>query len=261
MIVGIDAGKYQTKIVCDKGCINFPSKLAAYRELMVNNENDNFTIEYNGQKYFGGDLAEREGYIGISYKDESKLHYTTLINVLISLYLVGGNDYKIVVGSPISRRSESEKKQMKEMIKGEHTITINGEEQRINIAECEVSPEGAAGFYSQPEKGFVQGLDCGSTTVNYFYMSDKKFVDKQSGTFPFEDGRVNIEAFLREMETQLANKFKKGNRTMLLGGNAKEFFPYVRECFPEAFIVQNPVFATSIGFYKIARGIYGKDDC
>lgn len=253
-IVSIDAGKNLNKYVWRGGMGRFKSKLYPYRELRGDIVDD-FIVEYKGAKYFGADLGDREGYIPISYKDTSKLHHTTLINVLSALHKIGATHYKIIVGSPISNRTESEKQGICEMLKGTHKFTLNGSEKTIHIQECHVSPEGAAGFYSQPQAGIVQGLDFGSTTINYFTMEDMKFVDRKSGTFSFDTEITDLEGIMEGVHAQLSNKF--GNYpTMLMGGLAREMVPIVSKYYPKAFLVQNPLFATSIGFYKIARGIY-----
>jgi plasmid segregation protein ParM len=254
-IVGIDTGKYQTKYVCSSGIGSFKSKIYPYRSLRVENHNDDFTIEFKREKYFGGDLGEREGYIPINYKDESKLHVTTLINVLSALHKIGDTKYKIVVGSPISKRTEKEKEALKEMLKGTHKISLNGVEKEITILECEVSPEGAAGFYSQPQRGIIQGLDFGSTTINYFYMENMKFIDKRSGTFPIDSEFKDYEGIMKGIHSQLIHKFGD-YPTMILGGLSKDYEEYVKRYYPKSFVVINPIMASAIGFYKIAKGLY-----
>jgi plasmid segregation protein ParM len=254
-IVGIDTGKYQTKFVYRSGMGVFKSNLYPYRPLKVENEADDFIVEHEGEKYFGGDLGEREGYIPISYKDESKLHKTTLINVLSVLHKIGDTNYKIVIGSPISRRTEREKEEIRRMIKGTHRIAINGNERLIRVEECQVSPEGAAGFYSEPQKGIVQGLDFGSTTINYFFMENMKFIDKRSGTFPIDAEVRDYKGIMKGVYSQLIHKFGD-NPTMIIGGLAKDYQHIVNNFYPQTFLVQNPIMATAIGFYRIAKGIY-----
>jgi hypothetical protein len=254
-IVAIDAGEFMTNYVWRAGMGKFYSKLYPYRDFRVD-VTDDFIVEFKGERYLGADLGEREGYIPIGFKDESKLHETTLIRVLAALHKIGGTRYKIIVGSPISRRTEEEKKALRQMIRGAHKIAINGNEKVINIEECFVSPEGAAGFYSQPQRGIVQGLDFGSTTINYFYMDDMKLIDKRSGTFPIDSEVTDYKGIMKGVFSQLIIKFGD-HPTMIIGGLAKDYYPIVRDYYPKSFIVQNPSFANAIGFYRIARGIYG----
>jgi plasmid segregation protein ParM len=263
VIGSVDAGKNGIKGVfpapIGNKYIYFTSSLCHYRELKVDVPLDhkNMVIEYQSKKYFGGELALRDGYIPLSYKAESKLHETTLINVLAALHQVNDTRFKIIVGSPISVRTEHEKEALKSLIKGEHTIKVNGVEKKINIERVEVSPEGAAGFYSQPEKGEVQGFDFGSTTINYFYFSNGSFVDKFSGNIALEDGLMDPKEVMESLNMILSNKFNPHHRTMIMGGKAQTMFPYVKKYYPNSFIVQNPLFANAIGFYQIARKVYG----
>jgi plasmid segregation protein ParM len=261
-IAGLDAGKFQIKGIYSGGIgyknILTKSNLCHYRDLKgdIQLSEQELVIEHEGKKYFGGDLAEREGFIPISFKDESKAYMTTLINVLTALHQIDDTHFKIVVGSPIKRRTETEKKVIKDMIKGKHTIVVNGFKKDIHIEDVEVSPEGAAGFLSQPESGEIQGLDFGSTTINYFYYSNKTFVDRKSDTVSFLVGSMPEEEIMESLYSLLSNNFRPNNPTMLMGGKAKDMYPFARKFYKNSFIVQNPIFATAIGFYKIARSLY-----
>lgn len=264
-IVGFDSGKFSNKIAYSKNNItlitkSFKSKLYEYVDTKVDlalSEQD-LIIEFEGRKFFGGDLGEREGEIPISFTDASKLHNNTLINVLTGLHQIEDEDFNLVIGSPISQRTKEEKQALIKLIKGRHKIRVNYVTKEINIIDVNVSPEGAAGYYSHPISGEVQGMDFGSSTTNYFYMINGKFVNKRSGTFSYgsENSIMSDSKKIEAIFSQLSNKFKNENPTMLMGGKAKDMFQYVREYYPKAFIVQNPIFASAIGFYKIARGIY-----
>ncbi|HZK02003.1 MAG TPA: hypothetical protein VFC96_03980, partial [Anaerovoracaceae bacterium] len=59
MIIGVDAGNYQVKVVSHKGVDIFPSDIGEYRERNLEQKfsaND-MAIEYQGKKYFAGTLA------------------------------------------------------------------------------------------------------------------------------------------------------------------------------------------------------------
>jgi plasmid segregation protein ParM len=263
VIVGADIGKYQSRFVYSPvAMFHFPSKLVPYRELRSENKigRNDMIIEYEGRKYFGGSLAEREMSIPIQYTDESKAHPTTLINLLAGLHRIQDDTFKIVLGSPISQCVQREKKLIQEMVKKDHTITVNGEKKEIQIADVNIGAEGVAGFWSDPIKGEIQGLDFGSTTINYFVIKDKMFIDKDSDTFPYGAENNNMyadpEGLMEGISSQLANKFKKERPTMLVGGKAEAMQEYVEKHYPHAYVV-NPIYATAIGLYKIACSIYG----
>lgn len=262
--VGYDAGKDTNKIAYINGIVvkldSFSSLLQPYVPTNIESDptGNDFIIEFRGEKYFGGDSAVREKTIPINYKDESKVHETTLINILTGLSKIGGREFNIVCGSPISRRTEEEKRALKEMIEDTHHIIINGKEKEITIHRCEVSPEGAAGYYSlsNPPSN-IQGIDFGSTTINYFYMQNKRFVNQRSGSFPYHVKQKNYEQLMKGIYSELQNQFEEDLPTMLVGGLAESFLPHVKKYYPNAFIPENHIYATAIGFYKIARKLYG----
>jgi plasmid segregation protein ParM len=262
--VGYDAGKNDNKLAWINGMVikldSFPSLLQPYEPTNIESEptGNDFIIEFRGEKYFGGDLAVREKTIPINYKDETKVHETTLINILTGLNKIGGNDFNIICGSPIMRRTEEEKRALKHLIQNTHHININGVDKTITIHRCEVSPEGAAGYYSlQNPPVTIQGIDFGSTTINYFYMLNKKFVNQRSGSFPYHVKNKNYEQLMKGIYSELKNQFEENLPTMLVGGLAESFLPHVKKYYPNAFIPENHVFATAIGFYRIARKLYG----
>jgi hypothetical protein len=261
MIVSFDGGKYQVRVVHEDGQFSYLSKLYPYRELNLQNdlsEND-LIIEFNGKTYMGGDLGEREGKIPIQFTDTSKSHPTTLIHLLVALHRLPNSFFKVVVGTPIKHRTEAEKHKLKSLLLGTQRITVNGRSKIIKIEDVEIGAEGASGFWSDPLMGEVQGLDFGSTTVNYYYMQDKKFINKKSGTFPYgaENAEMDSpEATMEAIYSQLSNKFNKNNPTQVMGGLAYTMIDAVQNYYPNAYVVKDPIFATSQGLYQIARAIY-----
>lgn len=262
MIVGCDIGKYQSRFVYSPlAQFSFKSKLYVYRPLKVENqlsEND-LIIEYKGEKYLGGNLGEREGEIPYQFVDSSKAHLTTLINLLAGLHRLPVNSFRIVIGCPISIRTEKEKDRLRQLVKGVHKVAVNGNEKVINIESVEVGPEGAAGYYAEPKYDDCQGFDFGSTTTNHFYISSKRFIDKRSGTFPYgSENSVtsNRAGLIKVMHSQLTTKFERDRPTMIMGGLAQTMLPYVRGYYPGAYVVDDPIFATARGLYEIARAIY-----
>lgn len=262
MLVGCDIGKYQSRFVYSPlAQFVFKSKLYVYRPLRVDNKlsQNDLIIEFKGEKYLGGDLGEREGEIPYQFVDTSKAHLTTLINLLAGLHRLPSNIYKIVLGCPISIRDDREKNRLKQLVRGVHKITVNGVEKIIKIEAVEVGPEGAAGYYSESKHQDCQGIDFGSTTTNYFYIAGKKFIDKRSGTFPIgAENSVTVDraGLIKVMYSQLVTKFDRDRPTMLMGGLAQNMMPYVREYYPGAYVVSDPIFATARGLYQIARAIY-----
>lgn len=153
MIVGVDAGNSDVKVMGTLGLDIFKSSIGEFSELNVSNQNgfskDDMVFEYNGRKGFAGALAFYESDFGGSIMGESKAHEDVLIRVLLALHRYGNSSsYEIITGQPIGSHTVEEKKKIKEMITGRHTITVNDKERTFTINRCEVAAEGIASFWS-----------------------------------------------------------------------------------------------------------------
>lgn len=76
MIVGVDAGNYQVKVVHRKGVDIFPSDIEEYRERNLEQKfsDNDMIVEYEGRKYFAGTLAKYESEFCSTMMGESKAH-------------------------------------------------------------------------------------------------------------------------------------------------------------------------------------------
>lgn len=265
IFAGADVGKYQTRIVdgIDSKFV-FPSRIIRFdnSKLIRNLGEKDFIVNYEGQKFFIGNLAAREGRVPIQYKNTSKVHFTTLINLLCGLHTLPDERFKIVINTPISNKSEKEVLALKKLVKGKHEFLINGEKRTIFIEDVGVWVEGGAGFFSHPLPGTVQGFDFGSTTTNYFYFEEHEFININSDTFPYgiensDEFAKNPEAFMEAVYAQLSHVFKPNNKTMVMGGGYEIMFDYVKHYYQKAFVVNDPIFATAIGLYLLAVEHFG----
>lgn len=262
MIVGVDGGKSALKGCSSSGLYSHPSRLYNYRDFKVENSElgaKDYIVEFQHKKYFGGTLGIKEGEFPVFHSGLTKINKATLINILVYLSRFNHNEFKIVVGCPITIRTNEEKENLSKLITGKHNIIVNGNLNTIDIIECKVAPEGAGAFWSQPRDGIVNGLDFGSTTTNYFRVENKEYRDKKSGTFDwgFENvTNMDHEAMASSIASQLENKWNKNESLMLCGGGAKVMEEYIKKYFPNCFIAENPVFANAIGFHKIAVSVY-----
>ncbi|MEQ6389579.1 hypothetical protein RZN22_09640 [Bacillaceae bacterium S4-13-58] len=181
-IIGGDVGKYRTRLVSGFNKHVHSSRIIRHDDSKILHDlkdGKDFLVDFNKQKYFVGDLAKREGKFHIQYRNTSKVHYTTLINLICGLDNFKDDNFKIVLNTPIGNKDKSEIKALKKLIKGEHRIPINGEGKKINIEEVGIWVEGAAGFFAQPRGGIVQGFDFGSTTTNVFFFEDRYFINER----------------------------------------------------------------------------------
>lgn len=260
----IDAGNNETKYYDGIILRKYPSDIGFdFRERNLDQKHGEFDFvwEYAGKKGFAGTLAEDSECSG-SYGGDSKAHFDALLRILIALHQFS-NDlaHEIIVGQPISKHNPDEKQAIKEMLTGQpHDITVNDRRKIIVIRKCEVAPEGVVAGLLIPTKGIVRVIDVGSATVNYGTLKDMKFLDKESWTetngiktFTHE----NYEAIGRHFGVKAMKKFKKDDLVRVCGGGAELVFPYIKEVFPKAELIQDPVYANVKAFYEIARRVYG----
>ena len=177
MILGIDAGNYETK-VCDGAISKFPSALGEWRDLSLRSYNKyDFEYEYKGIKGFGGTLAKRESQLAFSKLGDTKAHEDALIRILLACSLYD-EDIQLVTGQPI--KSKADKQKIKDMLLGTHKIKINGVDRKITISAVEVATE-CASFYTVKPVPNVTIIDMGAGTINVAVIKDTAyFVDERT---------------------------------------------------------------------------------
>lgn len=257
--IAVDIGKNMIKKVYKNTIEMFPATLYAHEQIHLENKprKYDFEIEYQGEKFIGGTLGADEG-IGAGFfnSDISKDHQETLINLLLALYLTGEKIFDVMVATPISQHLKEKNDSLKKLLKGNHTIKINGEYYTFYIRNVDVGPEGASAYFAYPKKGIVHGLDFGSTTVNYFTIdgNTKRFINKSSGTFNYGaksyEG-LNVSMKAKEVIANLKNKWNKDDYVMVLGGWGEEAYPVIKEYFTSAELVNRPLTATVEGLYEL----------
>jgi plasmid segregation protein ParM len=275
MRLGIDAGNYKVKICGERGLMDFVSAIGEARQINLQqiHGQDDMYFQYQGETGFAGSLALYESEFGGSLMGTTKAHTDTKLRVLIgihryiSLYQVDEKEFDIVIGQPISKHNYDEKKRIKEMLKGWHTIIVNGVEKSFHIRNCEVAAEGVSSFWSNPINGLIRILDIGSGTVNYSTVLDQRFIDKDSGTLPFgvnTNKTDNLQALSRGIVTHVLKKWNPSDKTFIVGGIAEQILPHLKGYFSNITVLYpifnqqyaNPIFANAIAFYIIGVNIY-----
>ncbi len=269
MIIGVDAGNYQVKVVHGKGVDMFPSDLGEYRERNLEQRfsDDDMVVEYQGQKYFAGTLARYESEFCGSMMGLSKAHLDCKLRALIALHRIGYDVYWLVVGQPIGTHTKAEKEKIKEMLKGSHSIVVNGVRRDFTIHRVEVAAEGGAAFWAQPERGLVRIIDIGSGTVNCATLHDLRYVDRDSFTMLIGANTTktqNYEALARSIAAEAGKKWSRYDTVKVTGGVAKEICPYLRQYFSGAEVLHpvvrgqtlEPVFGNAAGYYQIGAAVY-----
>lgn len=277
MIVGVDAGNNEVKVMGPLGLDIFNSAIGEYSELLLTNENghgkDDMIFEYEGRKGFAGSLAEESDFGG-SIMGESKAHEDVLIRILLALHRYGNSsNYEIITGQPISAHTVEEKQAIKDMLINKHTITVNGKTRTFHITRCEVAAEGIASFWSAPKDGLIRIIDCGSATVNCGTIIDKKNLNKGSFTIGLGMNTIrnkDLNELARGIYTHTSKRWKKEDTVLVVGGAAKQLLEPIRKFYPNADLLEpairegggykivKPIYANAIGFYNLGRALYEK---
>lgn len=275
MKLGIDAGNFKVKICGEKGLLDFISAIGEARQINLQqiHGQDDMCFEYQGEKGFAGSLAHYESEFGGSIMGTTKAHADTKLRVLIgihryiTLYQMDETEFDIVVGQPISTHTIEEKTRIKEMLRGWHTIIVNGIEKSFHIKHVECAAEGVSSYWSNPTTGLVRLLDIGSGTVNYSTVNEQRFIDKDSGTLPFgvnTNKTDNLQALSRGIATHVFKKWNPQDKTFVLGGIAEQILPHLKGYFSNIEVLYPiynhqytlPIFANAVAFYIIAVNIY-----
>lgn len=269
LVLGIDAGNYETKVCSSNGVTSFLSDIGEYRErtLVESFSKDDIVWEYNGQKGFAGTLAKFESEFGGTIKGMSKAHSEGILRVLMAI-CKSTNDTnincKIVVGQPIKMHTPQEKQKIKNLLNGKHEIVINGSKRNINIERVEVAPEGSTAILSNPKNGLVRIIDIGSGTTNFATLYNLKRIDKDSFT-----KQIGTEVMRNKDPEAMANGiFKLVSATwdlydevLLVGGGAAAIHPHLSKSLMNCKVLKpmlsnnivSEKYANCIGFYLLAR--------
>lgn len=283
LILGIDAGNYEGKIVGPYGADSFRTAICDWfsRDIVESFGDDDMEFEINGRKGFAGTIAAYEDVNsgGAMYGD-SKAHDDTLIRVLLAIYRymerydLYFSKVSIVTGQPIITHKDEEKKIIQQMLIGDHNFVVNGKQVRFNIEDVGVAAEGAGAFWSQPQNDTVRIIDVGSGTVNAATVINRRFINNASDTFNFgvETSNKDMESLARDIVRSTTRlKWKRDDNVFVCGGVANNILPYIAQHYSKAQIILpylrrnnrdikllQPVYSNATGFYEIARITYGE---
>ena len=271
MILGIDAGNNEIKILGPYGEMKFSSLIGEYREIMEESlKGDSIVYEYQGKKGFAGSLAKYESDFAGAMSGDSKAHPELKLRILIALHLYASEkSYMIVVGQPVGSHKPGATNYIKELLTGEHTITVNGKEKTFTIEKVEVAPEGTAAYFVKPEDGTVRIIDVGSGTINFATVLNGRPIDKDSFTADIgmnsTKEEVNLQALGRFCITKTSRKWKKKDIVYVVGGVAEYVLPYIEDHYKYAKTIYpvlkkngetyaiEPIYANAYGFYQLAK--------
>ncbi len=272
MIGGADGGNNAVKLATIYGTKRMASTLGEYRErrLQSNFGDDDVIYEYEGERGFAGSLAQNESEFVREMMGDSKAHRDAKLRILIAIHRFMPDNYiDLVVGQPISKHTDEEKAKIKSMLTGRHTITVNGKERTFEIENVEVAAEGAAVYFAEPfEEDLLRIVDVGSGTVNLATIQNGNFIDKGSDSLYFGANSTkarDVSALTNAVIASTSAMWRREDTVIVAGGIAKEVSDKLAEHYPNVRIVKprvgnsivHPVFANAVGYYNIARNIYG----
>lgn len=278
MIVGYDAGNYESKVVTPQGAFKFLSCLGEWREFNMDIGalgEDDIVFEYEGNKGFAGTLAKNESFFIREMAGESKAHEDALIRILIGLHRFTNDlEHDLIVGQPI-KKHKAEKEKIISMLKKRHSITVNGITKTFVIRNIAVAPEGAGAFWAyRGNEEKVRIIDVGSGTVNGATVNNGKFVDRESFTLNVganTEENLQLDKLAGMIIAKSTKKqWHKDDCIKVCGGVSEKMIIYLSNYFSNVQLLQpmirfgnssmkivHPVFANAVGFYELARDLYG----
>lgn len=277
---GIDGGNYNVKVCNKNGVYHFLSCLGEWRQRNLSSQfgDDDMEWEYEGAKGFAGTLAKYESEFLRERMGSSKAHDDALLRILLAIHRYGGKEtvHDLVVGQPIINHTQEEKQRIKEMLKQQHTIKVNGVSKTFWIRNVEVAAEGGAAYWStKVHAPVIRLIDVGSGTVNLATIDNGRFIDRDSTTLKFgvESTKTkDISLMADSIIASTAGKWEQDDVVLIAGGIADEVQPFIQKHYKQTDVIKpiieasgeitfaHPMYANAVGFYHIARGLYEKSN-
>lgn len=269
-VISVDNGGSSTCVVTRNTEEWFPSVKALYgeRTLTTVKGKKDFIVEYKGEKYIMGTLAKYDSVMPLQMHTESKQNLFYDLSILVAIHQYGFLDNYLVTCVPVSMHNDIEKKGLYERLVKSHTIKVNGISRTFRISDLRVAAEGASAYWIDEPRGIARFLDIGSRTINFVTTLNEdginRYLDSQSGVF-FGQG---IEALGNNYNSKglsdfiggrlFAKGWKREDQLFLLGGGAldKHLVEFIRDYFPLAKVIDDPVMANSKGMFQLGRHAY-----
>jgi plasmid segregation protein ParM len=256
----LDVGRSETKVFDGSVKYSFPSYCGVYRPLRLEREitEHDMIVEWNGGKWYVGEIARDESDDGIQNFLSSKVTMDTKLLGLVALHRIvkNGEEFELVTGHPIENHVPIEKEGMRNLFVGEHELTINGVYKRFTVTKGTVVPECAAAQFIIPQKHNVaHGVDVGGATTNFVTWEKGKWIDRLSGTLPFGLEKIrnmSIDQFARLIANGIAQRILQFRGSIYVMGGAAQ---------PLAIALQKqirnaPVIALEDGKFSNVRAYY-----
>ena len=183
----------------------FKSIIGEYRPLNFNDYDDPICIEYEGESYFCGSLAEKESHQAVRNSGDSKTSLTVqiLINAVLSKIAMT-DTVNLMIGVPNNSYKKSVLLDVIDVYQGKKIIVkdkINNNTKRVVIGMVDIFKEADAIMMKEtngePDENIdIAFISVGFRTTECSYYSKGNHVDKYSRTIPF--GNQTILSMVQE---------------------------------------------------------------
>jgi plasmid segregation protein ParM len=286
-IIGADIGRDKGKFwISNHSNVKIPNEVGNWDELYLSEGGDSdYRVEFNGKKYFVGDLAKRESRIKRQKTTISKLHLETKIIFATGIGILCNDRLPVIgVGLPINQYTPKVRKDFSDLLCGTYRVSINEKpatEFTILKNQLFIIPEGGGCMWdiwlnqdgsmnddAEYTEERIRIIDLGSKTTNIGVMDNQGWINSQSTTL--EIGMLELtknickgkkptpdqlEDWSNKIISECSNfwmDLEKDDIIIMAGGGSILLHDYFKSEFPNARIVDNPVWANAKGFMKMA---------
>lgn len=232
MLVGIDLGYGQIKVVSDKQKVKFPSVVGTPSVIELSDGSqlgkaqpiDDIIINYQGKRYYVGQKAINEtANARLTLKADKTDAETNIIKFLAGLALVGASgETTVVTGLPIYEYN-LQKDKLAQSLTGSFNFSFynqkSGQNVSLDITKCLVIPQAAAAYYNAllDTTGQIKDMtlaaaraavvDIGYRTTDVVTMEGGKYDSNRSFTVWTGMGKVHQEV-LRYLQKEYQLSYK-----------------------------------------------------
>ncbi len=282
MLLGVDIGYSTTKLIGQYTELKFASIVGTGRERNFTSSKDtDIELEYQGRRYFIGDLAKRESWDATMAFDRNKVnHMNTKLLLLAALGKIGKSEIWLTTGLPITDYRE-QKRVMAKTLSGSYKFELNGKEHFITIRDTLVFPQALGALFAISDKikhnkrtGII---DIGFKTTDFAVLEDgliyndrlSRSIDTGISTayemtvleqnIDFMEVEVADEKALQAVAVKIQDSIKRVWRdtyfdmVYLCGGGGIALQNY----FPDAILLPNAQFKNAEGFYIVSKNKFG----
>lgn len=214
-LVALDSGKFNVKGYCRNRHIIFKNRVSEGHSDVLSE--GSYNAVFKKGKYFVGNSASGVNAI------EGKAEFENLLTTLVAItQLTDKNEIILVYGESVNFYFDEEHhKKLKKLLKGTHTIEVQGELREITIKEVYIFLEGIGHMFTNYEENGVGTrvtVDIGGTTMQVFVTTNGAPSEKHS--YAFHMGMYSIRSQVRE-------KFKRLLKRPLTANEVEEYIDKV----------------------------------